>query len=359
MRAVVLRQGELVVDDVPEPRAAAGLMLCAVRACGICGSDLHAIRHGDLIPRAFAERPPSEPPRRVEPVVADFADDVILGHEFCAEVLECGPDVEGFVPGDLVVSLPTMIDARGGHGLGWSNVYPGGFAERMVISADLATRVPNGLDPRVAALTEPAAVGEHAVGAAGAGPGDGAIVLGAGPVGLMIVASLAARGVAPIVVSEPAAGRRAMAERVGAHHSVDPGAEEPVAVWHRFAERGQRVLIFEAAGVPGMIDAAIAMAPRRAELVVAGMCCEPDVISPLRAFRSELTMRFVAGYTRGEFAATVHQIAEGILDVAAITTGVVGLDDVPTVCDELLSPHAHGKVLVSAGTGTVDTADVV
>lgn len=356
MRAAVLRGGAIVVVEVPDPIPGPGQLLCGVRACGICGSDLHAIEHGDVIPRSFADRPRSEPPRRLEVEVADFHRDVILGHEFCAEVLDCGPDVDGFAPGDLVVSPPTLIEPGSAHGLGWSNVHPGGFAERMVLTADLASVVPNGLDPHLAALTEPTAVTEHALAKIPTLQGCGALVIGAGPVGLTIVASLRSRGVAPIVVSERVPARRALAGVLGAHSTVDPEVDEPIAEWHRLAARRQRLVIVDAVGAPGVIDHAIRMAPPGAELLVVGICCDRDAFSPLHAFRTELTVRFSAIYTGVEFASTLRAIAEGQIDVSPILTGAVSIDGVAGACARLRSTGDHAKIVVDprlAGTDVV------
>ena len=354
MKAGVLRNRRMVVDEVAEPVAGSRHVLCEVKSCGICGSDLHTIAFGDVLVRAFNDRPASEPGDEVGYSALDFGRDVVLGHEFCAEVIELGADVDNASVGDLMVSVPAVIDAAGGHGLGFSNLYPGGFAQRMVLSTDIALKVPNGLPHHLAALTEPATVGEHTVDLAAISPGQGALVLGAGPVGVMIVASLARRGVAPIVVSEPAVGRRAMATRAGAHVVVDPTTDDPIAVWHATAERRQPLTIFEAVGVPGMLDAAIRMAPPWSRLVVAGICCEADTIFPARAFRSSLNIQFVGMYSPADFAATLRLLAEGALDIEAIATGAVGLDGLPTACAHLATPHDHAKVLVQPGLRSSD-----
>src|SRR5207248_7277287 len=131
----------------------------AVRSCGICGTDLHTISHGDVIVRSFNERPASEPAPGFQSAVLDFDRDIVLGHEFCAEVIELGADVDNIAVGDLLVSVPALVDGSLGHGLGFSNTFPGGFAQRMVLSADIALKVPNGLPHGLAALTEPASVG--------------------------------------------------------------------------------------------------------------------------------------------------------------------------------------------------------
>ena len=130
-------------------------------------------------------------------------------------------------PGDLVVSIPVAFDAAGLHTIGYSNEYPGGYAEFMVLSDLAAMKVPNGLDHRRAALTEPLAVGIHAVAKSKIAPGDAAVVLGCGPVGLAVIDDLARRGIEPIVASDFSPARRALAAKVGAHEVVDPSSRAP------------------------------------------------------------------------------------------------------------------------------------
>src|ERR1700737_3247998 len=96
-------------------------------------------------------------------VTIDLSNDVFMGHEFSAEVLEAGPDTDAPPPGTLVTSIPVLVSTKGFDPIGYSNTLVGGYAERMLLSAPLMLKVPNGLDAGHAALTEPMAVGLHAV----------------------------------------------------------------------------------------------------------------------------------------------------------------------------------------------------
>src|SRR5262249_19772256 len=179
-----------------------------------------------------------------------------MGHEFSAEVLELGPDTVGPKPGTLVTSIPIMISAAGVRDLAYSNELPTGYGERMLLAAPLVQEVPNGLDPRPAALPEPMAAGLHAVNKSGITERDGALVLGCGPVGLAVIAALHLRGIEPIVASDYSPARRALATAMGAHEVVDPAAEPAFAAWTR-AGNGKPLVVFEAIGVPGIIDGAL------------------------------------------------------------------------------------------------------
>lgn len=340
-----MRGGALVVDDVGEPMPGPGQLLVRTLACGICGSDLHALRHGDQLVAMTAEAVAVSPDMGFVPAVMDLGRDVVMGHEFAAEVLEIGPGVDRWTPGDVVVSLPMVFDDAGAHTLGYSNDYPGGYGELMVLSDLVAIAVPNGLAPRFAALTEPMAVGVHAVARAGLARGDAAVVLGCGPVGLAVIAALRAADTQVIVAADPSPARRSLATTMGATEVVDPRDEPAVGAWRRVDGR-HPLVIFEAVGVPGMLDDAMRQAPRGARILVVGACMEPDTIRPMRGVARELTIAFALAYDPFEFADTLRRIAEGDLDVAPLITGSVGIDGVAGAFDELSDPDLHAKILV-------------
>ena len=212
MRASVLRDGRMVLrDDVAEPVPEQGQVLAAVKACGICGTDLHFAMHGDQMVRLTREMKgmPMEGGLRV-----DLAKDVFMGHEFSAEVLEAGPDTDAPPPGTVVTSLPVLLSPKGFEPILSSNTTIGGYSERMLLSAPLLLRIPNGLDPRHASLTEPLAVGMHAVNKSSIQPGDVALVIGSGPIGLAIVVALRHRGVEHIVAADYSQKRRELATKL-------------------------------------------------------------------------------------------------------------------------------------------------
>ena len=342
MRAAVLRDGAMVVrDDVAEPMPAFGQVLVQVKACGICGSDLHFAKHGATM-LSLTEEMEGVPDLGMRP---DLGRDVFMGHEFAAEVLDVGPDTVGPKPGTIVTSIPIMITATGVKDLVYSNDLPAGYSERMLLSAPMIQEVPNGLDPRRAALTEPMAVGLHAVNRSGIAPGDGALVLGCGPVGLAVIAALQLKGIEPVVATDFSPARRALALAMGAHESVDPAQEPAFDAWQR-AGKGRPLVVFEAIGVPGIIDGALRAAPPRTRITVVGVCMERDTITPFFGIGKELTLSFALGYDPMEFAGSLRSIAEGEIDVDPLITAEVGLDGVPQAFDDLANPEVHCKILV-------------
>lgn len=339
MRAAVLRDRKIVVDTVPDPQPGPGEVLVKTLACGICGSDLHALHHADALVAAARESG--------APFAMDPTRDIVMGHEFCAEVIEYGPDASGMAkPGERVVSMPLVFRPTGIQGVGYSNEVPGGYGELMVLSAAMALPVPNGLPTPHAALTEPMAVGLHAVAKARLdASADAALVVGCGPVGLAVVAALKLAGVEPIVAADYSPLRRQLATTMGAHVVVDP-AETPTMEAYRRAADLRPAVLFECVGVPGVLRELMRGAPQGARIVVAGVCMEDDVIKPVMGINKELSLQFVLGYTPGEFMDTLGHLAEGRIDVAPLVTGAVGLGGVADAFTTLATPNAHAKIIV-------------
>jgi threonine dehydrogenase-like Zn-dependent dehydrogenase len=338
MRAAVMRDRKLVVAEVPAPEPGPGEVLVRTLACGICGSDLHALKHADTFVATAR--------RAGNPRVMDLARDVVMGHEFCAEIVDFGPRTTRALPvGTRVCSRPVLVRDTGPETIGYSNAHPGGYGEYMRLSEALLLPVPDGVSTEQAALTEPMAVGLHAVQKARPGPDDAPLVIGCGPVGLAVIAALKLLDVRPIVAADFSSRRREMALAIGADVVVDPAASTPWQRWRETAA-GRPALVFECVGVPGVLDQLMAAAPRNARIVVVGVCMEADTIFPMLGIVKELNLQFVLGYTQDEFAATLGHIAAGRVVTAPLITGRVGLDGVPGAFEALASPERHAKIMV-------------
>jgi threonine dehydrogenase-like Zn-dependent dehydrogenase len=356
MRAAIFRRGEIVVDTMPEPVPGAGQVLVKTLACGICGSDLHARKHAHRL-AAMTGRIPGRKPM-------DPSRDVVFGHEFCCEVIDYGPGTQKrFKTGTRVCALPALLTPAGPQGIGYSNDNVGGYAERMLLSEPLLLEVPNGLPPQHAALTEPLAVGVHAVEKARVQGGEVPLVIGCGPVGLAVIAALKIKGLHPIIASDYSPARRALAERLGADVVIDPARTQPYASWAEHAamspqEKAARppwqafqpalkpALIFECVGVPGLIQRVFEGAPRDARIVVVGVCMETDHAEPLLGIIKELNVQYVYAYAPEEFAASLRLIAEGQVDAASMVTAQIGIDGVAQAFDDLANPERHTKIIV-------------
>jgi threonine dehydrogenase-like Zn-dependent dehydrogenase len=377
MRAVSCRATQLEIVERSTPVPEKGQVLIDVLRCGICGSDLHARAHCDAMADVARETGYSDFMRSDQ--------EVILGHEFCGEIVDHGPRASKRLPtGTTVVALPLLRRGKEVHAIGLSAVAPGAYAEQLVVQESLAVPVPNGLSPELAALTEPMAVGWHAVGRGEVKKRTVAIVIGCGPIGLAVICMLKAKGVRNVIASDFSAGRRALASACGADVVVDPAHESPyasaadhghfVAVpealdramgamdtfqrlpvpWHHVwraadalgATTPKSPVIFECVGVPGVIDEIITSAPLFSRVVVVGVCMGADQIRPAMAINKEVDLRFVLGYTPIEFRDTLHMIAEGKVNAAPLLTGTVGLGGVENAFAALSDPEAHAKILI-------------
>ena len=344
MKAAVLNQGRMVMrDDVAEPTPAQNQVLVQVKACGICGSDLHFAKHGSQMIELTEEMAGGG----LSSVLPDLDKDVFMGHEFAAEVLEVGPDTESALgPGRLVTSIPVLFGPAGVEPIVYSNTTLGGYAERMLLSSFMLLEIPNGLSASHAALTEPMAVGLHAVNKSNITAGETAIVLGCGPVGLSVIAALRLRGVDHIIATDFSPARRTLAQGMGAHEAIDPREETAWAALTR-SRRSGGVVVFEAIGVPGILNDILRSAPNGARVVVVGVCMETDSVNPYFGISKELNIQFVLAYDPTEFGASLRAIAEGDIDVGPMVTAEVGLDRVDWAFNALADPEQHCKIIVT------------
>jgi len=376
MKAVTCQNSKLELVDLPDPQPGSGQVVINVLGCGICGSDLHVRYHADAEADVLAEIGYDGFMRS--------GQQVVLGHEFVGEVAGFGPGTrKKITAGTPVVAVPLARRAGKMHAIGLSAAAPGGYAEQVVVEESLMFALPNGLSPKLAVLTEPLAVGWHAVRRAEIKKSEVAIVIGCGPVGLAVICMLKAQGTGTVVASDFSAGRRQLAAACGADIVVEPGAESPYQApgdrgfltslpaavglaietmeklrpmpvpWEHLWRVGEKLggkpkhpVIFECVGAPGILDGIIASAPLYSRVVVAGVCTEPDTIRPVMAINKEIDLRFVVGYTPPEFSRTLRMLADGKVEAAPIVTGTVGLRGIEAAFDTLADPGKHAKIII-------------
>ena len=238
-----------------------------------------------------------------------------------------------------MTSVPVLTDPaspRGIQSIGYSSTYPGAYGEYVLMGAPLLLRVPDNVPDRVAATTEPCAVGLHAVREARLQPGERVLVMGAGPIGLMTLLWLKEQGAGHVAVSEFAAPRRELAARLGADLVLDPASE---SVATRLTQAGgPPEVVFECVGVEGTLQQAMDLVARRGRVVVVGVCMPEDRIRPMTGINKHLTLQFVLGYTPEEFKETLEALGSGRVDPSVLVTRTVTLDELPDAFRSLSDP---------------------
>ena len=323
-----LGQG-MTIEQVPDPKPGPGELVLRVKACGICGSDLHA-----------TALPPGLPAGTV------------MGHEFAGEVVEVGADLRGaWNVGDRACALPCIGCGKCRACLDGDTVQcqtlrttglgqlPGAYAELVLTGGSESLRLPAGVSFREGALVEPLAVGLHAVNQARLAPGERVMVIGAGPIGLAVTAWARFFGARAVVVNERAPGR------LGATAVADVSKQDPVTVFQR-ETGGPPDVIFECVGVPGLLQQCIGMARARGRVVVVGVCMQPDMIFPAMAVIKEIELRFVVAYHKRDFELAIEMLDRGRIAGRDMITDVVDLSAFPAAFEALKTPTHQCKVML-------------
>ncbi|MBS2965885.1 alcohol dehydrogenase catalytic domain-containing protein [Actinocrinis puniceicyclus] len=312
----------------------AGQVRVDVAFTGICGTDLH-IYHGDMDGRV---KPPG-----------------VIGHEMSGRVAEVGPGVTDWQPGDHVTVMPLTSCGQcpaclAGHGhichrlvfLGIDAA--GSLQNSWTVPAGTLVRLPRQLPLDHAALVEPIAVAVHDVRRARIEPGEQALVVGGGPIGLLI-ALVARRGEADVLVVEPDPNRRAVAESLGLA-TLDPGAEDPaegVALWSRGAGAA---VAFEVSGAAAGVTTAVDALATRGRMVQVAIHTGPREVNLHRFFWRELTLLGARLYQRADFEQAVSLLAEGAIPAADLISRVEPLGRCSQAFHALESGAGGMKILI-------------
>jgi|SRR5581483_3909195 len=308
-----LGEGEVVAPATGEVRL-------DVAYCGICGTDVH-IAHGAMDHRV----------RRPQ----------VVGHEMSGTVAEVGAGVEGFAVGDPVVVRPldtrdTTPADRGFSHIGRNLKFlgidtPGAFQSSWTVPAFTLHHLPTGVDLRLAALTEPLAVACHDVRRADLAPGETAVVLGAGPIGLLIALVARAAG-ARVLLSEVNAARVEFARSLG--FAVATPDAVGAQVRELTGDAGADV-VFEVSGAAPAVLAMTELAAIRGRLVIVAIHPEPQPVKLFDFFWKELELRGARVYEPEDYERAIALLAAGELPLERLITRVEPLERLPELFHEL------------------------
>jgi D-arabinitol dehydrogenase (NADP+) len=339
MRAIRFQGlGQLTLVDIPQPTPGPGQVLLRVTVAGICQTDVH------IVQGHFPVRPPR-----------------VLGHEFSGEVVALGTGGSGLDIGQPVGVSPATFcgqcaycqrgqpqQCRNFRCLG--NTEDGGWAEFAVIRADQA--IPLGdLRPEQAVWLEPLSCVVRALQSHPDLRGAAALVIGAGPLGLLTLQCLRIYGAGPIAVVDPNPGKIVRASRLGADCAqvIDRSGETlgVDAALRASAPLGFDLTI-DTTGKPASIARAIGWTGRVGTVVLFGVSAPADQVAlrPAEIFDKELAIRAAAGSTPAAFAEALRLMRTNRLDTDALVWRRVGLEDVPEAVATLMQPGEKGKVLV-------------
>jgi L-iditol 2-dehydrogenase len=317
MRALVFTgPATMVLEDRAALKAGHGEAVVAVAAAGICGSDIHGYAG------ASGRRTPG----------------VVMGHEIAGSVIDVGPGVDPSMLGSRVVVFPLLTCGRCAWCLGGSAQLcaqrryvgidrDGGFAEQVLVPASNLVPIPDGLDPAVASLAEPAAVALHAIRRAPDLAGAAVLVTGAGPIGLLMARAASVIGKASRVTnSEVSPARRDVAAQLGIS-TIDPSAEGWLESVRGADDAGVDV-VFEGVGVQASLDAALAAVRTRGCVVFASGWRTVSVALGSLVTR-EIETRGTFNFTRVEFEAALPFLAQ--VNASRLATVRTSLSDAPAV----------------------------
>jgi L-iditol 2-dehydrogenase len=304
--------------DVPEPPVGPDEVLIQVRACGICGSDLHGMDGSSG--------------RRIPPI--------IMGHEAAGAIAQLGRQVTGWQVGDRVTfdsmiscgrcrfcrrGAANLCDHRQVLGVSCQEFRrEGAFAEYVAVPESILYRLPDGLTFERAAMAEPLSVVLHAVARATVQLGDTAVVVGAGMIGLLAVQALRAAGCGRLIAVDIDRRRLDMACRLGANTALSPAETDVVAEIGRLTGGRGADLAIEAVGFPATFATAIGVLRKGGRAALVGNL-RPQVELPLQAVVTRELTLFGSCASAGEYPACLEMIAQGAIDVDALTSAVAPL----------------------------------
>lgn len=334
------------VEEVPDSPPGDGWVRAKVYWCGICGTDVHEYEAGPIMIRMTPHplsglRPP-----------------IILGHEFSAEVVECGKGVKSLKPGDRIVTHPLytcgicfwckrglyhLCEKLGAIGLSWH----GAFAEYINVKAEHCYHIPPRVDNDVAALVEPMAAAIHAVRKSRILGGEDVAVIGAGPIGLMVLQAAKAAGARRLFSVEISKTRGKKAEAYGAIH-LNPSDKEYRTKLLDYSDGIGPDVVIECVGIPATGPMAIDLARTGGRAVIMGVFTG---ISRLNFNELVFAEKEVIGSIEccvEEFETVLHFLADGRLSGKELITGRIVLDDlIEKGFNELVrNKENHCKILV-------------
>lgn len=306
--------------DAPDPEIGPEDVLVRVKACGICGSDIHGMDGS-----SGRRQPP-----------------IIMGHEAAGEILKVGASVDDWAPGDRVTFDSTVYCGKcEACQSGQVNLCPernvlgvscddyrrhGAFAEYVAVPRHILYRVPGDLPYEQAAFAEPISIALHGVNRVPLRPGDSAVVVGAGLIGLLVVQALKAKGAGTVIAVDIDEKRLALARELGADHSLISGDDVPAKVRELVGNPDGADVAMEVVGFGPTIKLAIDSVRKGGSIGCVGNL-KAEVPFPLQAVVTRELSVYGSCASAGEYADAVAAVADGSIKVEPLISAVADLKD--------------------------------
>ncbi|NNC80461.1 MAG: alcohol dehydrogenase catalytic domain-containing protein [Acidimicrobiales bacterium] len=329
----------LRIADVATPEPEPGEAILKVRACGICGSDLHATTEGLARPGGVLGH---EVAGEIESLGADPIGDWGVGDRvFVVSQFSCGEC------GWCLVDQPHNCENLAHFGALGPDEPDGAYAEFLRVRTNDLLAIPSGISFETAAMVEPLATGLMLIRDAKLDIGDTVVVIGGGPIGLATVLWARFFGARRIVMSEMVAHRLSLAEAMGATDTIDASAITDVKGEVERLLGAEPDVVIECVGRPGVLNQCIDMVRQGGTVIAGGVCMQTDTIDHLGAYAKEPIVRFPQTYTKAENQFVIEMIAAGRIDPSPMLSHRVTLDELPDAFEALRRPTDQCKVIVT------------
>ncbi len=336
MKAAVYKgKQQFQIEEIPTPEPGPGQILMKVRYCAICGTDVHAFLY-DIAPPG-----------------------TVLGHEFCGTVERVGTAITKWKTGDRIVGGGGQPPAGEGPAvrtdprfnyrtMGFPEGAVRAYAEYIVLDEWAPLPVPEGVTDEAATLTEPCAVAVHAVRNSQMKIGDSVGIIGAGPIGLLVLQAAKAAGAGAVFVSEPAPARAQAAAELGANAVINPAEEDATG---RMVELSGGIgpdVVFDCAGIKNTLDQAFDTVRRNGQAVLVAVPWEPMPLNPVDWMAREIKFQASWGSQPDDWKRSLELMRTGKVTVEPLLSeaSYIPLEGIQEAFEALTSPSTQLQMVV-------------
>jgi len=337
MKAAVYQGAQrFEVQELPTPEPGPGQVLVQVRRSAICGTDVHAFMY-DIAPPGS-----------------------VIGHEIAGVIAKVGPEVTRWSQGQRVVAgggdpppdLPNPMRANPRYNyrtMGFAGGVTGGYAEYQILPQWRPTLIPDNVPDEVAALTEPCSGAVHAVRRSAVKLGDTVAVLGAGPIGMLVLQAALAAGATRVIVSEPAPARAEAVLKLGADAVINPLEEDVVERLVELTGGLGADVVFDCAGLKDTLNQAFDSTRRDGQVILVAVPWEPLPVDPVDWMAREVDFRVSFASQPEDWRIALDLLSSGRISAAQLMSeaSFINLEDIQETFEGLMKPSSQLQVVIN------------